>query len=220
MALKNITLFMSPGSCTTAVHVILYESGVSFSTKSINVREGFSAEFLHLNPKGRVPILHIDNDTITEMPAIMTAIAQLVPEKHLLGKTDLEVVRCYEWFNFLSGELHLQGYFALYRPHYFTSDEKARGSVREKGLEKIKQCYEIIEHKLIGVHAVGDDFTAVDAYLLPFYRWGVANGLGMEERYPKYTRAMKELAKRESVQAACGEEGIDVLAGERILKDS
>ncbi|PSN68579.1 hypothetical protein BS50DRAFT_586029 [Corynespora cassiicola Philippines] len=205
MTSKSITLFMSPGSCTTAVHILLKETGVTFSTTSIEVRQGFPAEFLHLNTKGRVPILLMDNEMITETPAIITAIAQLAPEKRLLGKSDLEIVRSYEWFNFLSAELHLQGYFLFYRPHYFSSDETAFASIQEKGLEKVKKCYQIIEERIAAVHA-----------LLPFYRWGVANELEMD-KYPKYTKAMKQLAKRHSVQEACKDEGIDALRGERLL---
>jgi glutathione S-transferase len=207
---------MSPGSCTTAAHILLIESGLSFSTENINVIQGFPAELLHLNPKGRVPILQMDDETVTEMPAIMTAIAKLVPKKNLLGDTDLDIIRCYEWFNFLSGELHLQGYFALYRPQYFTDDATAHDAIRKKALEKIRKSYEIIEERLKGVHAVGNSFSAADAYLLPFYRWGNANGFAMEEKYPKYTAIMENLAKKASVVSACETEGIDALVGARL----
>jgi glutathione S-transferase len=215
MTLHEVRLFHSPGSCSTAAHILLKESGLPFSTEVINVMQGFPAEFLNLNPKGRIPFLHMDGETITEMPAIMTAIAQLVPDKKFLGSTNLDIVRSYEWFNFLAGDLHAQGYFTFFRPHYFIDDETAYGEIRKKGRGKIERCYTIIEEKLKGVHAVGNAFSAVDAYLLPFYRWGTANGFAMREKYTKYTALVVNLAAMESVKAVCEAEGIDPMLGER-----
>jgi glutathione S-transferase len=215
MAVTELRLFHSPGSCSTAAHILLKESGLPFSTEMINVMQGFPVEFLHLNPKGRVPFLHMNGETITEMPAIMTAIAQLVPDKMFLGSTNLETVRCYEWFNFLAGELHAQGYFTLYRPHYFIDDEAACEHIQEKGRAKIDRCYGIIEEKLEGLHAVGVAFSAVDAYLLPFYRWGTANGFAMKEKYPKYTALVQNLAGMKSIRNVCEVEGIDPIFGGR-----
>jgi glutathione S-transferase len=215
MTLHEVRLFHSPGSCSTAAHILLKESGLPFSTEVINVMQGFPAEFLHLNPKGRIPFLHMDGETITEMPAIMTAIAQLVPDKKFLGSTNLDIVRSYEWFNFLAGDLHAQGFFTFFRPHYFIDDETAYEEIRKKGRGKIERCYTIIEEKLKGVHAVGNAFSAVDAYLLPFYRWGTANGFAMKERYTKYTSLVENLAAMESVKAVCEAEGIDPMLGER-----
>lgn len=96
MAPNELRLFHSPGSCSTAAHILLKESGLPFSSEIINVMQGFPAKFLHLNPKSRIPFLHMDGETITEMPAIMTAIAQLVRDKKFLGSTNLGTVRCYE----------------------------------------------------------------------------------------------------------------------------
>ena len=62
----------------------------------------------------------------------------------------------------------------------------------------------MIERDLAGVHAVGGRFTAVDAFLCVFYRWGAGMGMGMDMKtgYPKFTDLVVELAKRKSVQAA------------------
>ncbi|KAF2849816.1 glutathione S-transferase [Plenodomus tracheiphilus IPT5] len=212
MAPNDLRLFMAPSSCTTAAHILLLESGISFKTEIIDVFKGFPAEYLHLSPKGKVPILHADGETITEMPAIVTAIAQLAPDKHFLGGTNNDIVRSYEWFNFLSGEMHAQGYYALFRPQDFIDDKAAHDAIRQKSREKIARCYGIVEEKLKGVYAVGDAFSAADAYLLPFYRWGNANGFAMRQKYPKYTALMENLANRESVQSACEKEGINALS--------
>lgn len=59
-------------------------------------------EFEAINPKRRVPVLIMEKEVITEMSAVLTAIATVTPEAHNFGKTPLEKIRVYEP-SFLSG---------------------------------------------------------------------------------------------------------------------
>ena len=61
------------------------------------------------------------------------------------------------------------------------------------------------------VYAVGNNLTAVDAYLLIFYRWGKLCGMQMRERYPRFTKLVEGLVKREEVVETLEVEGLDVL---------
>lgn len=210
--MSNLRLYISPGACSLAPHILLREAGVKFSVTVLNVWDGFPSSFLHINPKARVPVLQFDDQIITEVPAIMTAIAQLVPKKHLLGKSNLDVVRLYELFNWVSGTVHGQGYGCLLRPARFSNDESMFDGIKAKGRETIQESYKRIEEQLEGRNwAVGDDFTAIDAYLLVFYRWGNEWKFSMRDKYPNYTKLVMKVAERESVKEACKEEGIDVL---------
>lgn len=207
--MSNMKLWISPGACSLAPHILIREAGLDFETIKVAVRGGFPQKHRNINPKGRVPILQLGDETITEVPAIMTAISQMCPEKHLLGKTNLEIVRSYEWFNWLSGTVHAQAFGGLLRAGRFSDDEGAFASIKEKSRRTIEESFDAIEGKLKGVHAIGDEFTAVDGYLYVFYRWGNEIGIGMKGKYPKYTRLVEEVIKRDSVKAAVKEEGID-----------
>lgn len=210
--MPTLRLWISPGSCSLAPHILIREADADFELVKIDVRSGFPEQYRHLNPKGRVPILQLGEDFITEAPSIMTAISQLAPTKHLLGTTNLEIVRTYEWFNWLSGTLHGQGFGGLLRSGRFSADEQAYDSIKAKSRETIEECYDQIEPRLDGLHAVGHAFTAVDAFLFVFYRWGFYRmGFDMRAKYPNFTRLVSELIKRDSVKAAVKEEGISLL---------
>jgi glutathione S-transferase len=212
--MPKIHLVLSPGSCALASHILLREAGVTFDmTKiSINLTSRFPDTLQHLNPKRRVPILQIDDESITETPAIMTAISQMAPEKKLMGSTDLEVLRTYEWLNWISGTLHTSGYGALLRPERYVDNEKLYPEVRAKAHKSIQECYEYIEGRLEGRKwAVGERFGAVDAYLFVFWRWGNGAKFSMSERYPNYARLMLEVSKRQSVIDSVEEEGIAMM---------
>jgi len=207
----KLHFFFSPGSCALGPHILLHEANLAFAFTKIDVIAGFPDEYRHLNPKGRVPILHLDDETVTEVPAITTVIAQLSPSNKLLGSTPFETVRCYEWMNWMSSSLHGVAYGGVFRPHWFVDGEELYGMVQKKSLKRVEESYEYIEEKLEGRKwAVGEDFTAVDANLFVFYRWGTANGFKMEEKFPNYARIAKEVATRPSVIKAAEEEGIEL----------
>ncbi|KIV88772.1 hypothetical protein PV10_08417 [Exophiala mesophila] len=206
--MSTIKLFYAPGACSLASHILLRESGTSFEPLKIAFK---SPELLALNPKLRVPVLIADGETITETPAIFTYIAQLAPEKHLLGKTNLEVVRTYEWLNWLSGTLHGQAFGGLLRPERYTDDQSVYPAVKEKGLSNVRDCFAKIEDRLTSVYAVGDSLTVVDVLLYVFYRWGFALGEDMRVRYPRYTKLALNVAERTSVKESIAAEGIDEL---------
>jgi glutathione S-transferase len=207
--MTNPILWIAPGACSLAPHILIREAGIDFETILINVKPGFPEEYRHMNPKGRVPILQIGDITITEVPAIMTAISQMVPGKHLLGKTNLEIVRTYEWCNWLSGTVHAQAFGGVRRTYRFSDDPETYESIRAKGRKTVEESFEYIEERLQGTHAVGDSFTAVDGFLLVFYRWGNQLEFDMRAKYPKFTSLVEEGLERDSVKAAFREEGIE-----------
>jgi glutathione S-transferase len=110
-----LKLYAVQGSCALASHIVLRESGLSFTTQIwmrdelVNIG-GMPPEFLAINPKGKVPALQVNDEVVTEGLAIMTYISQLAPEKKLLGKGTMETVRCYEWLGYLASSLHAVGF--------------------------------------------------------------------------------------------------------------
>jgi glutathione S-transferase len=91
------------------------------------------------------------------------------------------------------------------RPHRYSDDPETHDAIRTNGRETIDKFFEFIEEKLKGIHAVGDTFTAVDAYLLVIYKWGSETGIDMQVKYPKYITLVKEALKRDPVQATIKE---------------
>ncbi|KAH8806133.1 glutathione S-transferase [Xylogone sp. PMI_703] len=203
-ATPALKLWYSPGACSFAPHVLLLEAGLDFQLVLSQVGS-FTDEFMALNPKGRVPVLAMDDEVITEMPAVLTAISSLVPDRKFLGQTTLETIRVYEWLNYLSGTLHGQGYGASFRPERYVDDPKLYPIVQKKGLQTIKECYTVIENKLTAAgseYAVGNSFTIVDPFLLVLYRWASRLDIDMEADYPRYATWANRHWKRESVISA------------------
>ncbi len=209
--MPQIKFFFAPGACSLGPHILLRETGVPFEAIANVVTQDkveFTEELSRINPKKRVPVISIDGETITETPAVATAIAGLAPDMSLIGRTPLDTLRVYEWMNWLSGTLHGQGFGGLFRPERYSDDPAALDGIRAKALKHIKGCFDTIEGQLSGTYAVGDALTMVDPYLFVFYRWGNVVGFQMKEKYPSYTALISNLVQRPAVKEALEVENI------------
>src|SRR5581483_10426829 len=153
--MPEITFWYSPAACSLAPHVLLHELGLPFTACETSVRKGATQtpEFARINPKKRVPVLSLDGEIITEVPAIATAIASLAPERHLMGRTTLQQVRVYEWMNWLSGTLHGQGFGGVFRPQRFSDQPEVIESIQAKGRQSVADGFTVIDRKLTGRYA-------------------------------------------------------------------
>ncbi len=54
-----LTLYVSPGACSMAAHIVLEESGAKYQSQQIHFAnaEQRSEAYLRINPQGRVPTL-------------------------------------------------------------------------------------------------------------------------------------------------------------------
>src|SRR3984893_14757335 len=104
-----LTLYLSPGSSSMAVHIALHEIGADFESRPISFakREQHSPEYLALNPEGKVPTLLIDGRALTEVAAILFYLARRFPEAGLLPDGDIEAEsQAVSWMSFLAATVH------------------------------------------------------------------------------------------------------------------
>ena len=180
---RELILYRQVGACSFIPHALLNELNISFPSIVLKFEDGLmtpadgsfsNAEFKKVHPRGFVPALKVEEQVITEMPAVLTYISDLAPEKQLLGTMQMERAKSHEWMAWLAGTLHGLGYGALWRPQRFTDDDtkNIHKAISDEGLRTIMYCHERVEETLKGLHAIGDRFTAVDLNLYNFYRWG------------------------------------------------
>jgi glutathione S-transferase len=85
----HIVLHFAPGSCARVPLIALEEAGAPFETRLVAYMAGDhrKPEFLALNPPGKVPVLEIDGEVLTQNGAILTYLARRHPEAGLLPYT-------------------------------------------------------------------------------------------------------------------------------------
>ncbi|WP_420466565.1 glutathione S-transferase family protein [Panacagrimonas sp.] len=213
--MKPYHLYHSPGACSLAPHIVLEELGVAYEPIRVLVNEGENRkpEYLAVNPRGRVPALVIDDEhgqrILTEALAIMVYLTRRHPQPSLLPTEPEGHARALEWMSWLASIMHQGGVRTVFRPERFTTDPAGAPAIAEQGRINLRPGYDDIEARLSGrTWALGDAFSAIDAYLLVFYRWGNRCGLRMRETCPEYSRVMDAVRARPAVQRVVAREGI------------
>ena len=206
-------LYYSPGACSFAPHVVLREIGLPFELRKVSTaeRSNYAAEYLAINPRGRIPALMIDGFTLTETPAILAYLGRRFPEAGVYPpEAGEDEARCLEWLAWSSNTVHV-AFAQIFRPERYVPAEEAYAPVRASGHQNFQACLAQIEAQLSrSAYAVGSRFTVVDPFWLVFFRWAMRLGYEMKTHYPAYTRYAERLSRRPALVAALAAEGISL----------
>lgn len=170
----KLTLYYHPRACSLSCHIALEESELPFAAREINIRAGAHKEddYLQVNPWGKIPALHIDDQVLTEAHAILTFIADSVPDKQLMPPAaTLERARAHEWLNFLSSTVHI-AFRPLFRTAMLAGADGPLEQVKRAGIPILQSTLGEVDRRLANrCWALGDTYSVCDAYLLVFWIW-------------------------------------------------
>ena len=153
-----LTLFFAPGSSSMAVHIALHEIGAPFEAKPMSFKQNDMrrADFLEINPAGKVPTLLIDGRPLTEVAGILFYLARRFPEAGLLPHGDIEAeAQVVSWMSFIASTLHL---------------------ARRQGLDHVREVYGVADRSLGGGWILGERYSIADIHLFRIY-WRMFNSL-------------------------------------------
>jgi glutathione S-transferase len=198
-------LYFSPGACSLSPHIALREAGLDFETERVDLatkKTRSGEDFTAINPTGYVPALRLDNgELLTEGPAIVQYIADLVPAKQLAPAAgSFERVRLQETLNFISTELH-KGFSPLFHkdcPEAWKEVVRANLGRRFADLDAQLGARQFL---------LGDQFTIADGYLFTVLGWTRFVNYDLAP-YPNLVAYQQRVAARPAVHAALEAEGL------------
>src|SRR5271155_3340240 len=94
--------------CAQKVRLVLAEKDVSWESRHIDLKRGdhLTAEFLRINPRGLVPVLVHDGETIIESTLICEYLDDIFPDPPLKPKSALQTARMRLWQKVVDEGLH------------------------------------------------------------------------------------------------------------------
>jgi glutathione S-transferase len=201
--MTNIALYAAPGSCARVSMVGLEHVGLTFEYRLVRPmrQETRSPEYLAMNPKGKVPVLAVDGEILTENVAILTYLARRYPEAKLLppAASDMASMQQIADLCYCSATLH-PIVTRLRNPHFFADSDDAKQQVRQRAIEAMMPNFDLIQARLrLGPWWYGQDWSVMDAYI--YWVWFRSGGVGLPtERYPEIAEFAQRMESRESVQ--------------------
>lgn len=196
-----IDLFTSGAPSPRKVSIMLEEVGLPYRAHWINVYAGEhrGAEFLALNPNGRLPAI-LDHDhageplLLWESAAILIYLAektgQLLPPA---GPARYEVLK---WASFQATHAPYLGNAHWYR---LFAPEPERYSI-DRFVEEAERIYQVVERRLGEARFLGGEaYSIADISLFPWIEYHDWQGLSLDD-YPNVARWFREVGLRPAVE--------------------
>ncbi|MGB8313978.1 MAG: glutathione S-transferase family protein [Aestuariivirga sp.] len=203
-----LTLFYATNTCSLASHIALEDSGASYEAKRLNFADGDQRkpDYLHINPKGRVPALVTDQGILTETPAILTYVGQSFPKANLIPANDpFRLGQIQSFISYLCSTVH-PAHAHRVRGYRWSDDAAAQESMKKKVPQNIGECFDLIENSYFkGPWVMGADYTVADPYLFTIAKWLEADGVD-PRRFPKVNDHRNRMAERPAVKKVLARE--------------
>jgi glutathione S-transferase len=202
--------YMTPGSCSTGIHILLEELELVFEVYLVNLLAGdnLSPENLAVNPKGTIPTLvRDDGSVITEFQAIAWWLARSHPRAKLLPDDIEGEVRVIETLDYVVGTIHGKGYTRIFTTDRYSINKDEHEAIQARGREIVGRGFAVMNDVLAGKEYVAGSFSIADAALFYVEFWADRIKLDL----PCNCRAhFERMLKRPAVRRVLMEEGYRV----------
>ena len=198
-------LFLKPGSCSLASHIVLEEIGRPYDTETVDLAKKLTAsgaDFWAINPKGYVPALLLDDgDLLTEGPAILQYLADLAPELQLAPANGSKArSQLQSWLTFIGTEVH-KNFSPFFNP-------AATPEMKDLARANLQRRLGYVNDQLAGRDfLMGDTFSVADAYLFTVVGWAKFVQLDLSA-WPHLIAFQGRVAARPATQRALKAEGL------------
>lgn len=203
-------LYMTPGSCSTGIHILLEELDLVFEAHLVNLMTGghTAPEYLAINPKATIPTLvRNDGNALTEFQAIAYWLARSYPKAKLLPGDPDGDARAIELMDYVVGTIHGQGFARIFTTDKFTANAADVEAVKAQGLDIVKRAFAVVNGSLPQQGYVLGTFSIADAALFYVEFWADKTGIPLPEQCLEHYRLM---LTRPAVRRVLMEEGYRV----------
>lgn len=200
-------LFMTPGACSTGIHILLEELELVFEAHIVNLLAGdqYQPEYLAINPKASIPTLQTDDGSaLTEFSAIAWWLARCYPKARLLPPDADGEAKVIEILSYVTATVHGQGFARIFTADKFAANRDDFEVVKAQGLAIVRQGFEVLNSQLPGEGYALGDFSIADAALFYVEFWADKSAIDLPENCLAHYRLM---CSRPVVKRVLMEEG-------------
>lgn len=202
-----VKFYMTPGSCSTGIHILLEELELPFEAYIVNLPAGdhLKPDYLAINPKSSIPTLvRDDGSPLTEFQAIAYWLARKYPKAKLLPGDPDGDAHVIETLDYVVGTIHGQGYTCIFTTASFIPNETDHDAVKTRGREIVEKGFAIMNNVLAGRDYAAGAFSIADAALFYVEFWADKISIDL----PQHCRAhYQRMLARPVVQRVLREEG-------------
>lgn len=164
-------LLTIPAYASTAVHIALHWSGLSFEVDIVDSEKLQGAHYRAVNPECVVPALVHGDFILTQTIAIMAYIDDLAPNARLFGDGSIrQRAEAMRWLAFLNSDLHAS-FGPAFAPQMYLQGEDAAQQLRPAALKRVRRQFEQVDERLAKHAWLAGPRTCADANLFVACMW-------------------------------------------------
>jgi glutathione S-transferase len=175
----SMKLYFGPGACSFVPHTLLETSGIPFEPVLVKLhkQENLGPEFRAINPRGQVPVLVDEGQTITQILAIVTYLDAKLPQCNFLPRDPLERAKVLETLAWMNNTAH-PTFTHVFMPYKFVDGDEQQAAVKAHNARLFRGMLGEIEAMAQKMNAggrgylFGEHFGPADSYALTLLRWG------------------------------------------------
>jgi glutathione S-transferase len=199
--------FMTPGSCSTGIHIILEELEEVFEAHIVNLPAGdhFKPDYVAINAKSTIPTLvRKDGTALTEVQAIAYWLARTHPRARLWPEEIEDQTRAIEIMAYVVGTIHGQGFARIFSTGSFTRNPADHGSIQGLGREIVTKGFSVLNDVLADRDFAAGNFSVADPILFVVEFWADKTDISLPQNLAAHYRRM---LARPAVMRVLREEG-------------
>lgn len=205
-------LYLTNRSAAMSTHALLEELGAKYTLHQVDLSKPRPAEFLLLNPQGKVPVLIHDTGAerrvIFQSAACLLYLAEQHPEAKVLPAAGTSArARVYQWLFYMAESLQAP-YLTYFYSDRYTADSTGLAGVKVKAIDNIDTAWGHLDRALgKGPYFLGETYSIADLYMLTFATWHKAEMKPMAP-YANVRRALDLVSKRPGVRRMLDANGV------------
>ena len=192
--MADLIFYTNPQSRGRIVRWMLEEVGEPYETEIVSYDRMKDADYLAVNPMGKVPAIKHNGRIVTECAAICAYLADVFPDAGLAPR-DEEKADYYRWLFYAAGPLEqaVTNHHAGWDPQPEQGRMFGYGSY-DKVIAVLDELFSLRDH------VCGDRFTAADVYVGSAILWGTQ--FGTIPNRDSFDRYKQRLTGREGFKRA------------------
>lgn len=195
-------LYYAPNTIALAALIALEEVGADYEPVRLDFKasEQRGAEYLAINPKGRVPALVTERGVVTEVVAILAYLAQRFPAAGLMPTGPYEAAKVHETCSYFGTTMHISHAHRM-RGARWSDDPAVIEGMKLKVARNMADHFGYVEAGFEGPWVMGTAYSIADPYLYCLERWAEPDGVDIGQ-FPKVAKHFAAMNARPAVRRA------------------
>jgi glutathione S-transferase len=184
----SLKLYFAPGACSFVPHVLLEMSGAEFEPHMVKLHKGEqnSDEYKAINPRGQVPVLSHNGQTVTQIVAIVLYLDQTFAQAGFLPTEPMARAQALSTLAWMNNTVH-PTFTHIFMPQKFSDQPEVQAALKPYNTQLFRgmlgELQNLVKAAAAKGHSwlTGERFSPLDAYSLTLTRWGTIAGIAPEE---------------------------------------